>query len=282
MLVNEYQSTNLDDAIGKIENKQDPDFTQTAPVIIWDEYHANPTAVVSSIMPHPDLFGGENLEILPVIGTGYTFDSKSGRYTLTNAFPLNPTTLDYGGSTSYYYCRTEFSTDVNDKILINQNWTNCPSIYKIVSASIQDGTLIGNGGGEIKTRSYQMTSYRYNTQARESDNSDRGLYTMTDHDGISYYYRGNDTNNYVYFAGYYWRIIRRNGDGSVRLLYAGTSPDAAGLDLQIGTSSFNSTKTNPGYIGYMYGSTLKVMTKLMPMKMIQLFKQDWIVGIKPI
>ncbi len=256
MLVNEYQSTTLDHAIGKIENKQDPDFTQTAPIIIWDEYHANTTAVVSSIMPHPDLFGGENLEILPVIGTGYTFDSDSGTYSLTNAFPLNPTTLDYSGSTSYYYCRSGFSTDINDKISVNQIWTHCPSIYKIVSARIQDGTLIGNGGGEIKTRSYQMTSYRYNTQARESDNSDRGLYTMTDHDGISYYYRGNVTNNYVYFAGYYWRIIRRNGDGSVRLLYAGTSPDASGTMMQIDYVSFHGNKTNPGYVGYMYGNTL--------------------------
>ena len=30
--------------------------------------------------------------------------------------------------------------------------------------------------------------------------------------GDSYYYRGNVTNNYVLFAGKYWRIVRYNGE----------------------------------------------------------------------
>ena len=30
--------------------------------------------------------------------------------------------------------------------------------------------------------------------------------------GTSYYYRGNVDNNWVKFAGYYWRILRINGD----------------------------------------------------------------------
>ena len=78
---------------------------------------------------------------------------------------------------------------------------------------------------------------------------------MEDQDGKSYYYRGSVSNNYVQFAGYYWRIIRQNGDGSVRLLYAGTSANATGSGLQIKTNAFNSTRTNPGYVGYMYGNT---------------------------
>ena len=40
-----------------------------------------------------------------------------------------------------------------------------------------------------------------------------------------YYYSGDTTNNWVYFGSFYWRIIRTNEDGSVRLLYSGTSPD---------------------------------------------------------
>ena len=78
---------------------------------------------------------------------------------------------------------------------------------------------------------------------------------MEDQDGKSYYYRGSVSNNYVQFAGYYWRIIRQNGDGSVRLLYAGTKANATGTELQIRTNAFNSTRTNPGYVGYMYGNT---------------------------
>ncbi len=60
--------------------------------------------------------------------------------------------------------------------------------------------------------------------------------------GDSYYYRGNVTNNYVLFAGKYWRIIRYNGDGTVRVIYDGTVAHAnsdASTDRQIGTTSFN-------------------------------------------
>mgnify|MGYP004454506757 CR=1 FL=1 len=46
--------------------------------------------------------------------------------------------------------------------------------------------------------------------------------------GDSYYYRGNVTNNYVLFADKYWRIIRYNGDGSVRVTYDGTAAYANG------------------------------------------------------
>ena len=60
--------------------------------------------------------------------------------------------------------------------------------------------------------------------------------------GDSYYYRGNVTNNYVLFAGKYWRIIRYNGDGTVRVIYDGTVAHAnsdASTDRQIGTTKFN-------------------------------------------
>ena len=74
--------------------------------------------------------------------------------------------------------------------------------------------------------------------------------------GDSYYYRGNVTNNYVLFAGFYWRIIRINGDGTVRVIYDGTSAYANGeksTDRQIGTSYFNSKSDDNAYVGYMYG-----------------------------
>ena len=129
-------------------------------------------------------------------------------------------------------------------------------MYQIVSATKSDGTSTGAGGTRFANRTYRMTAYAYTQSEQESDKSDRGLYMMEDHDGKSYYYRGSVSNNYVQFAGYYWRIIRQNGDGSVRLLYAGTSANATGSGLQIKTNTFNSTRTNPGYVGYMYGSTL--------------------------
>ena len=66
-----------------------------------------------------------------------------------------------------------------------------------------------------------------------------------------YYFAGNATNNWVKFGGFYWRIIRTNHDGSVRLLYAGTSLNTT--EGYIGTSAFNTKFNNPKYVGYMYG-----------------------------
>ena len=51
----------------------------------------------------------------------------------------------------------------------------------------------------------------------------------------------------------YWRIIRTNADGSIKLLYAGTSPDTE--KAFIGESAFNSTQNDPMYVGYKYGTT---------------------------
>ncbi len=52
-----------------------------------------------------------------------------------------------------------------------------------------------------------------------------GIYETEDEEGTSYYYRGAVTNNYVEFANMYWRIIRINGNGSIRLIYSGNKND---------------------------------------------------------
>ena len=70
--------------------------------------------------------------------------------------------------------------------------------------------------------------------------------------GTTYYYTGNP-NNWVQFAGFYWRIIRINGDGTIRIIYAGTNYNSI-YDDTIGTSAFNNTYNNNMYVGYMYGS----------------------------
>jgi len=91
--------------------------------------------------------------------------------------------------------------------------------------------------------------------------------------GTSYYFRGKVTNNYVKFGGYYWRIIRMNGDGSIRMIYAGDASVIDALDeitkrsvlangyndsttkyTQIGESKFNESYDNNAYVGYMYGN----------------------------
>ena len=50
----------------------------------------------------------------------------------------------------------------------------------------------------------------------------------------------------------YWRIIRTNADGSIRLLYSGTSHDTT--EGYIATSEFSPSDNSPKYVGYMYGN----------------------------
>lgn len=70
-----------------------------------------------------------------------------------------------------------------------------------------------------------------------------------------YYYAGNTTNNWVKFANFYWRIIRTNADGSVRMLYSGTSHNTTAGYINSASIAFSGTVNNPMYVGYMYGTT---------------------------
>ena len=72
--------------------------------------------------------------------------------------------------------------------------------------------------------------------------------------GITYYYTENP-NNWVQFAGFYWRIIRINGDGTIRMIYQGTSANTTGSGTQIGTSAFNSSANNKTYVGLVYNTS---------------------------
>ena len=85
-----------------------------------------------------------------------------------------------------------------------------------------------------------------------NDSETDGLYMAEDDEGESYYYRGAVKNNYVSFAGFIWRIIRRNGDGSVRMIYSGKSTSDTGDAVTIGNSAFNDKYWDPTYVGYKY------------------------------
>ncbi len=95
-----------------------------------------------------------------------------------------------------------------------------------------------------------------------------GIYEETTSKGTTYYWRGDVENNYLEFANKYWRIIRINEDGSIRIIYSGEKAevDAAGKETvlangyndsstdytQIGTSRFNSSYNRSEYVGYRY------------------------------
>lgn len=103
-----------------------------------------------------------------------------------------------------------------------------------------------------------------------SEDTNGYLCSAPDDYGTSYYYRGTVENNWVKFADSYWRILRINGDGSIRMIYAGDAnvidalsnkeevlkngyDDSSTDYTQIGTSAFNSSRNDNAYVGYMYG-----------------------------
>ncbi len=89
--------------------------------------------------------------------------------------------------------------------------------------------------------------------------TDEGVFEMDDDYGTSYYYRGAVTNNYVRFAGFYWRIIRINGDGSLRIIYDGTKAHANGENdsdrFTHTNQAYNANSNDAKYVGWMYGPT---------------------------
>ena len=91
-----------------------------------------------------------------------------------------------------------------------------------------------------------------------TDNNTNTLYTSTEDSKTVYYFAGNVTTNWVKFGknasnqDLYWRIIRTNSEGSIRLLYHGTSTIAT--DAYIGTSKINEYYKDSKYVGYMYYS----------------------------
>ena len=86
--------------------------------------------------------------------------------------------------------------------------------------------------------------------------TDEGMFAAEDNDGISYYFRGAVTNNYVKFGGFCWRIIRINGDGTIRLIYDGTTCHANGTTTSDSVArlsqKYNLSSDNSSYVGWTY------------------------------
>ena len=101
------------------------------------------------------------------------------------------------------------------------------------------------------------TSQGVRTEFDEPATTDEGVFEMEDDYGTSYYYRGTVENNYVQFAGFYWRIIRINGDGSLRIIYDGTQAYVNGTsDVERfikAVQPYNINNNDSKYVGWMYG-----------------------------
>ena len=104
----------------------------------------------------------------------------------------------------------------------------------------------------VKTRTFPLT-----TSSKVEGNTTGVIYKSAnsnqyDNDGEVYYFAGNPTDNWVKWAGFYWRIIRINGNGSIRMIYQGTSANTTGTGTQLQTSKFNSSYDRSEYVGLKY------------------------------
>ena len=258
ILANEYQSTH-EDAIKRIEAKELPDLSNTAPIIKWAEKTGESTtqqvikpaeSAIKSDAQTSDLTDNDTKLKLY---TTRTFNSNTGRYSMGGAVFVDPTTIDFNGATKYYYQNEyiQYNMDNGKLRTISDNGSN--TIYLVTGVTKTSST--GNWNGvKYDAVAYKLSLTQLTETELETDKSDKGLYQAADDYGTTYYYRGNVKNNIVQFAGFYWQIVRINGDGSIRLMYDGTVKNATGGDQTIGNSQFNSKYNNPAYVGYMYGN----------------------------
>lgn len=114
------------------------------------------------------------------------------------------------------------------------------------------------------TYSNWCTSSSYCDKGRATSD-ENGMYATDDVYGTSYYYRGAVDNNWVIFGkenekDIYWRIVRVEGNGNIKLIYSGTTPpkeeDAISMEstsTQLSSTSVFNTATNSYvYSGYVY------------------------------
>lgn len=98
--------------------------------------------------------------------------------------------------------------------------------FKIVFTSDNDY----NGELEVKTEAKDYETFgdliiknnptkdKTITNIGDVSTTNEGLIKDHDDAGTTYYFRGKNDHNFVSFAGILWRIVRINGDGSVRLI----------------------------------------------------------------
>jgi len=91
--------------------------------------------------------------------------------------------------------------------------------------------------------------------------TDEGVFKVADgmYGRYSYYFRGAVTNNHVIFANKCWRIVRINGDGSIRLIYNGAvliDNKCTGNGIRGGIAlsgkAYNGNKNNNSFVGWTY------------------------------
>ena len=205
-----------------------------------------------------ELTDGSNVVSGNLSKLGYNSDGKGYILLAKNKY-LSKT--DTTGNTYKLKIWLSYDKSANQNDLLNSNITThiyasgnngntCPgSVDTVIPPTLYEQIL-----ADKSTRPGARTDF---STVLTTDNTNT-LYTSTEDSKTVYYFAGNATDNWVKFGknasnqDLYWRIIRTNSDGSVRLLYHGTSTTAT--DAYIEKSAFNSSYNNIAYVSYMYGN----------------------------
>ena len=174
---------------------------------------------------------------MPSQNTGYKLDTEKSNCT-------------NGVKVGWNYSIWHADIDYSDYNATDYTRTRC-NLYFAKESTVS--TVLG----DLIVNSYTPDFTKSACDDSTCESHEKGIFAAEDDDGTSYYYRGSVENNYVKFAGFYWRIIRINGNGSIRMIYDGTSAHDNGessTDREYGTSQFNPNSNNNMYVGYMYTS----------------------------
>ena len=176
-----------------------------------------------------------------------TFPSQNTEYTLDTS----ASNCTNGVIPSWDYSTWSFVGDYSNYQSSNNTATRC-NLYFVKNQTVSTAL------GELSVYPYTPDFTKSACDNEVCESHEKGIYAMTLDDGsTSYYYRGSVENNYLQFAGYWWRVIRINENGSIRIIYDGkeahhNGENNGGVDRQIGSSMFNVSGASNEYVGYMY------------------------------
>ena len=193
----------------------------------------------------PDL----NIVGLYIDGAKATELDSSKKYTLDTT----QSTCTYKDGSEIENLNISYNSETGG-LSISPYTTKGTKCYLYFNEQVFVGDTILANYSTVKTRTFPFT-----TSTTVTGNTTGVIYKSVnsnqyDNDGEVYYFAGNPTDNWVKWAGFYWRIIRINGNGSIRMIYQGTSPNTTGTGTQLQTSAFNSSYDRSEYVGLKYTS----------------------------
>ena len=223
--------------------------------------------------------------VICIIGGALTFNLTKAKYKLTESIPLVRGTVNYKAydfKVMAMYKSEDGTnyTEITDRMpnsgyKINESKSYCTLDNKNKDTAVRLYTE--NGKHIMENLAKSDKCYLYfdkkttitigNTEIEYKDETvnfvnvattDEGVYAISDgmYGGTSYYWRGAVTNNYVKFAGFCWRIIRINGDKSIRLIYDGNTCHANGTStsdsIAVTRQTYNTNYDRSEYVGWTY------------------------------